>query len=237
MAPYFHTGSFARFVVVSQTCDVSGADTGKSQPFFLAAPLASNVQLGAAFAAAASGSSPYLLKSTYTDPAQPGAKWAVDLRFLTSMSKGVLLGTRSGGAAFTEEGLMRLAACLAQKFSRPAVDDALVLTLPAALDAHVQATGVNDPVFAATDEVRLLVTSGSTLAATGARVVVLVDKSVLRRAGKLWVGWEETVRPVLAKKGIRLGATLVTTADSFRASEYRDTSSLRVGSLGPPVWV
>lgn len=236
VAPYFHPGSFARFVVVSQTCDVSGADTGRSQPFFLAAPLASNIDLDAAYAAVSKGTSPYLLASTYTDPAEPSLKWAVDLRFIAPMSKGVLLRAQSGGPAFTTDGLMRLAASLAQKFGRPAVDDALVLTLPAALDAHVVAKGADDAVFASTDEVRLQVTGGTTLGATAARVVVLVDKSVVRRARKLWVGWEPPVRAALAKKGIKLGATLVTTADAFKASDYRATSALRVTSLGPRLW-
>lgn len=173
----------------------------------------------------------------YRDPTDESVTWYADLRLLVPLSKGVLLARKSGGPAFDADWLMRFAVGIAHKFSRPAVDDVLSTELPVAINAYVKNIGPTNKVFAATEEVRLLVTQGGwTSPGTGAQVVVVVDRSVLTKARSVWTDWEPPVRKKLSTRGVKLGATVVTTATNLKASIYRQTSALRIEALGPPLW-
>lgn len=236
--PYFHHGSTAPLVLASQTCDVSGADTGIHHPFVMAVPLSSSQHLGAQTCSLANQKRvPYIIPSLYRDPTDESVTWYADLRLLVPLSKGVLLAQKSGGPAFDADWLMRFAVGIAHKFSRPAVDDVLSTELPVAINAYVKNIGPTNKVFAATEEVRLLVTQGGwTSPGTGAQVVVIVDRSVLTKARQVWTAWEPPVRKKLSTRGVKLGATVVTTATTLKASIYRQTSALRIEALGPPLW-
>jgi len=235
--PYYNRASRAPFIIVSQTCDIGGKGTGEKQPFVLTAPLAASTQLGELASPASQGRVGYLIASKYVDPKQPTLLWYADLRCLVSVSKGVLLAHEPGHDAFDTEGLMSLAASVAHKFARPAVLDVLVEELPRIIDTHVTNNGPTRDVFVGTEEVRLHVTRGNLINATEARVIVIVKPEVFDSAKSAWVGWEDGARAPLKNHGVKLGATLVITAKKLDADIYRQTSALRIPSLGPMLWV
>lgn len=236
--PYYSSASSSLYVVASQSCDVSGADTGKQHPLILAAPLTSSDQFDLSVTSlAVKGRVGYLIRSTYHDTLAPTLTWFADLRMLVPISKGVLLTRQASVRAFDDAGLLRFAAALSHKFGRAALEDVLAVDLPKALSAHVTSIGPSDPVFVDTEEVRLQITGGSSLAATGVRIVVLVDAKVAKQAKKTWTGWETSVRTKLANQNIHLGSTHIGTANTLKAAVYRETVPLRIDALGPSRWV
>ncbi len=236
--PFYSNASTSLLVVASQTCDVSGADTGKQHPIVMAALLTPATLLDPSIVAAArQGRADYLIESIYKDPSQPSVSWLVDLRMLVPVSKGLLLKRKPGVSAFSSDGLMLFAAALAHKFGRAAIDDVLVTELPKVLNDHVLSVGPRNPVFVDTEEVRLQVFPSGPLAHAGVGVIVIVDPGVKKRAMKVWTGWESKVETRLKSQGFHLRTTRVETANTLKAVVYRETTGLRIPALGPARWI
>lgn len=234
--PFYNRFVRSPFVIASQTCDIVDPKTAAKQPLILAAPLVSSAGLGDLASVASKGRVDYLVQSKYIDPRNASLTWYADLRILVPLSKGNLLHQKPNHEAFDTNGLMKFATNLAHKFARPAIADILVDDLPRVIDSHVNNSGPSSDVFVQTEEVRLHVTGGSLMNVTQARIIVIVEPEVLKTAKSAWIGWEPGIRPKLKNQGIKLGPTLVITAKELSSDIYRQTSALRISSLGPCLW-
>ncbi|MGV0734354.1 hypothetical protein [Mycolicibacter sinensis] len=226
-------GDTGFMAVVSQTCDISGGP-GARHPFVQACPVRNISEFSPPRIEQIKGreSNEYVWLSR---PPRHGAEWAVDLRAIIPISKGVLAAATpvEGFASFEDE--LLLGQRVASKLARPAVHDALGPVF-ASVRKFLSQSKRNQLWCDRIEQLRLEVMEGTPLQPKRVRLLVLTDTPLgyldQRPLREEW----KSHKKALKHAGIELTMTSFVAVDKCAVSRYRDAIPIDIPTLDRGRW-
>lgn len=213
-------------MITSQTCDLSGK-RGAKYPFFLVAPvydIAGVVDPGLEGHIRRDRVGEFILLNG--DSFREGL-WIADLRFETSIEKGILMNRDPVLAFADEDGYLRCSRKIARVRTRAAIDDALETHLIRPLKRKFETGGLlHEPI------VDILVkATPSIVQAKAARIyVLLTEGSDVLAIQRKFDDWHAEIRPSLPIDFTFLGVD-VRLASTFTWLDYRGAELIDFSSL------
>ena len=187
--------------VISQTCDIAIGGPGQRHPFVQACPVRNIAefppdkiqQIKAGIVVE------YVLLS---QPPVAGAVWAVDLRAAVPVSKAVLAATQPVQGFATEDDEIVLSQKIADKFSRPAVHDALTGPVFASLRQLISTRQEERMWCDDIEQFRLDVIEGTRLQPKRVRLLVYTDVKAVEVDRRPLRDWWKAQKRLLKQAGI-----------------------------------
>jgi hypothetical protein len=225
-APLSDTGYTA---VVSQTCDIAGGPALR-HPLVQVCP----VRDIATFPAEKIQQVKDRQVSEYvwlTQPPVDGASWAVDLRAMVPVSKGLLAAVEPVEGFATVEDELTLGQRLASKLARPAVHDALGGLVFDALRKLLSKAKKSHDWCDDVEQLRLEVVEGTALYPKRVRLLVLTDRRFGSAERKLLRDEWKSHRRSLNAAGISWEPIHFLTVDKCPVRLYRSTVPINIPTL------
>lgn len=225
-APLSDTGYAA---VVSQTCDIAGGPA-RRHPLVQVCPVRDISQFGTEKIQQIKD----LQVSDYVWLSQPpvdGASWAVDLRAMVPVSKGLLAAMEPVEGFATIEDEVILGQRLASKLSRPAVHDVLAGPVFDALRRFLSKSKKSLDWCDAVEQLRLEVVEGTALYPKRVRLLVLTDHSFGASEKKPLRDEWKSHKKSMKDAGINWEPIHFLTVDKCPVRLYRATTPIEVLTL------
>jgi hypothetical protein len=216
-------------VITSQTCDVVTTGPGRHHPFVQVSPVVNVSHLPDRLLQIRAGDIGYLV--WLTRPPEVGS-WAVDLRVSVPVSKTSLVGQAAVSAFATEGDELLFARRVADKAGRGALHDELQGTADA-LRRYLKTAAKAAPTWwEHVDEVRLLVTAGTRLHPTSARLLIIEETPRAATERNVWREFHKAQKKRLRRLGIALEPLLFMDGKKLDVDLYRRSVPLWLPELG-----
>lgn len=225
-APVSDTGYAA---VVSQTCDIAGAP-GRRHPLVQVCPARdiSGFPLDKIQQIKDHQVPEYVW---LTQPPVVGASWAVDLRAMIPISKGLLAVSEPVVGFATIEDELILGHRLASKLSRPAIHDALAGPVVSALRRCISQAKKTETWCDGVEQLRLEVVEGYALHPKRVRLLVLTDHRFSASEMKPLRNEWRSHKKMLKADGISWEPIHFLTVDKCPVKLYRGTIPIEIPTL------